>query len=134
MKIPTFLERRFWERSYVDLWTVPHILMGVLAAIAFVHWSGNPWLGGLAVFFLAVCWEIFEYSSGIFSNVEAVTNRLTDILVALAGYGLGLMLFSGLSGHDLMWVAVAVLLIDALFTLMGIVSYRLSVAGRSEKA
>ena len=92
MRIPSFLKRCWWERSYVDLWTVPHALMGMLMAAAGVFWDVDVWLGLLAVLVLALFWEWIEYVTTI-SKVEKMTNKVSDVLAAIFGYGIGLAVF-----------------------------------------
>mgnify|MGYP006169521859 CR=1 FL=1 len=73
----------YWERAYFDMWTIPHIFFGViLGALAYklgLKFKTGMWI----TIILAILWEIFEL---IIVWEEAVSNRVTDILVAVIGY------------------------------------------------
>lgn len=62
------------ERKYVDLWSIPHVIGGVLLGLFGV---GVVW-----VLALTVWWEFAESWSRVF---EHVTNRVTDVVIAVAG-------------------------------------------------
>ena len=76
---------KLWaEGRYIDLWTIPHILAGVLLG-GYLHWSGLSFASNLTITtLLVISWEFFElYFLGIH---EHFTNSLTDIIVALVGF------------------------------------------------
>lgn len=130
MIIPFFLERRWWERPYIDMWSIPHALMGVLVAAVTSYWVLNAWLGASAVVVIALAWEGFEHLTGI-SDVEPLTNRVTDIVIACTGYGLGVIIFQILpDDQTFKWVIIGILAVDAVLTSLGIISYRLFVFGK----
>ena len=64
------------EGRYLDWWSVSHVVGGVLLGLFDV---GLVW-----VVLLVVWWECVETASRVF---EYVTNRFTDIVVAVAGWG-----------------------------------------------
>jgi hypothetical protein len=70
------MHRDTWgrERKYVDLWSIPHAIGGVLLGLFGV--------GVLWVLALTVWWEVAESWSRVF---EHVTNRVTDVVIAVAG-------------------------------------------------
>ena len=65
------------ELRYVDWWSVPHFIGGVLLAMFGI--------GGVWVFALAAAWECIELATNV---EEYVTNRICDILLALAGWAI----------------------------------------------
>jgi len=76
---------KLWsEGRYVDLWTIPHILAGVLLG-GFLYWLGVSFIINLLITtLLVIAWEFFELH---FLGVhEHFTNSLTDIVVALIGF------------------------------------------------
>jgi hypothetical protein len=76
---------KLWaEGRYVDLWTIPHILAGVLLG-GYLYWFGVPLLINITITaVLIISWEFFELH---FLGVhEHLTNSLMDILVALIGF------------------------------------------------
>ncbi len=78
---------KLWgEGRYIDLWTIPHILAGVLLC-GFLYWFGVTfWLNITISSILIIGWEFFEFH---FLGVhEHFTNSLMDIIVALIGFGI----------------------------------------------
>ena len=63
------------ERKYLDLWSIPHFLVGVLL-----------WLAGVDLIWtivIAVTWELIETVSRVY---EHPTNRVMDVVLAVAGW------------------------------------------------
>ena len=78
---------KLWsEGRYVDLWTIPHILAGVLLA-GYFYWLGILFITNLLITtLLVIAWEFFELH---FLGVhEHFTNSVTDIVVALIGFAI----------------------------------------------
>ena len=76
---------KLWgEGRYIDLWTIPHVLAGVLLG-GYLYWFGVSLLINITITaILVISWEFFElYCLGVH---EHLTNSLTDILVALIGF------------------------------------------------
>jgi hypothetical protein len=72
------------EGKYLDLWSIPHFLVGVLL-----------WLVGLDLVWvtvLAVTWEIIEATSRVH---EYPTNRVMDVVLAVAGWTVAAWVSSG---------------------------------------
>lgn len=65
------------ERRYVDWWSVPHFLGGVILAMFGI---GLVWVAGLAI-----AWEGIELATNV---EEYPTNRVCDIVLAVAGWAL----------------------------------------------
>jgi hypothetical protein len=84
--------RRIWERPVLDAWSIPHFLFGAILAYAIVQLGVNLWFGLAVSIVLAALWEGFEKLTHL-SDAEHSTNAKSDILVAQAGYGLGVWLF-----------------------------------------
>lgn len=127
MKIPSFMRRHWWERPYIDLWTIPHTLMGALVAAAAVYWGWANWVGPAVVIALALVWELIEHVTGI-SRVEAFSNKVSDVVAAVIGYGLGLIAFRYInSARTYTAVVTAVILVDLVVTAMGWAAYRIYV-------
>ena len=80
------MRRDTWgkELPYFDLWSITHVVAGFLLAILGI---GLIW-----VFVLAVAWELIEMAAGI---EEFPTNRVSDVIVAIAAWPAGPWLFSG---------------------------------------
>ncbi len=99
--------RRLWERPILDAWSIPHALSGALVAYALVQLDFNLWLGLLVGIAVASLWELFEKITHL-SDVEHSTNAWSDIIVAQAGYGLGVWIFTAYAGTG---IATAILVI-----------------------
>ena len=72
------------EGPVLDLWSIPHFFGGVLLGLFDVPL--------LYVTLLVVGWELVEWVSRIF---EHLANRIADIVLALAGWVLVQLVFSG---------------------------------------
>jgi hypothetical protein len=76
---------KLWaEGHYIDLWTIPHILAGILLC-GYLYWLNVPLLINISITaVIVISWEFFEFH---FLGVhEHLTNSLTDIIVALIGF------------------------------------------------
>jgi len=78
---------KLWgEGRYIDLWTIPHILAGVLLC-GFLYWFGISLpINIIITSIIVIGWEFFEFH---FLGVhEHLTNSFIDILVALIGFAI----------------------------------------------
>ena len=79
---------KVWDDGkYVDLWTVNHVLAGVILAGIFTLWGLNPWIGLAFAVILMVAWEVIEIWSGAPGLIESKENSFLDVLTGLVGYG-----------------------------------------------
>ena len=77
------LKKFWWDGKFLDLWSIPHLLFGIVTILLF-NQIGLDLVGGLFLTLLiAFLWEIFEYSKRWH---EFLTNSLSDIVVAIIGY------------------------------------------------
>ncbi|HMP85487.1 MAG TPA: hypothetical protein PKE08_02355 [Candidatus Paceibacterota bacterium] len=84
-----FYDYVLWKRKYVDLWTIPHFLIGVLFAF-YAIWADMPILTSFYIMTLvAVLWEIFEIK---FDLHEEFTNRISDVFSSITGFYLSIVL------------------------------------------
>ena len=72
------------EGKLLDLWSIPHAMGGVLLGVFDI--------GGVWVLALAIWWELVESVSRIF---EHATNRVTDVVIAMAGWALAQLVVTG---------------------------------------
>jgi hypothetical protein len=79
LSVALYLHRHSWggERTYVDLWSIPHLLAG-----AFLGLLG---IGLARVAAIAVAWELIEIVSRV---REHPLNRAIDVALALGGCAL----------------------------------------------
>ena len=72
------------EREYIDWWSIPHFMTGVLFGV-----FGVPLAYVVAI---AIVWEIVE----IFAHAdEYPTNRIMDLLLAALGWAIAMALGGG---------------------------------------
>ncbi|MEN9337870.1 MAG: hypothetical protein RIQ41_184 [Candidatus Parcubacteria bacterium] len=76
-----------WKHgTYVDLWSVVHILSGFVLSGA-LSWAGYTLIqSALYSLGLLLAWELFEWLMGI---IEPSMNVVVDILVGLLGFSVG---------------------------------------------
>jgi hypothetical protein len=72
------------ERKYLDLWSIPHVIGGALFGVFGI---GFVWV--LAV---TVWWECVESISRVY---EHPTNRVTDVIIAVVGWGFAQAILTG---------------------------------------
>ena len=76
---------KLWaEGKYVDLWTIPHILSGVIMAGSF-YWLGfSFWPNIISSIILMIGWEFFElHFLGIH---EHLSNKVMDVVTGIIGF------------------------------------------------
>lgn len=64
------------EGEYVDLWSIPHFLLGVFAYLLGIDL--------IRVAAIAATWELIEIAARVH---EHPTNRATDVVLAVVGWG-----------------------------------------------
>ena len=114
---------RLWdEGKYIDLWTVPHIMSGVIMAGLF-YWLGfGFWTNLLASAGLMVIWEFFElYALGVH---EHMTNKVSDVVTGLLGFAATYSLINKYSIGRLVPYLIAVFIIYAFLNTWGYLSYK----------
>lgn len=79
------LNRSFWEQPYLDLWSIPHTIVGILFALASLLAGFSLRRSMLASIFLTTLWEMFEVITGV-SKAETLSNQFSDIIVAQIGF------------------------------------------------
>ena len=87
-----FLQRRStWRGKYVDLWTVPHVISGIVIAYL-VYFANIPLtIGFWIALTIGIGWELFERITRL-SRTEAYTNSLGDIVTAQIGFVVAFLL------------------------------------------
>jgi hypothetical protein len=121
MARPFLFRHSTWRGTFVDLWTVPHVISGLvisyLALLAHMSYDTAFWMA-LSV---GIGWELIERITRL-SRTEAYTNSLSDIVGAQLGFIGGWWLFSHLASH--MFGLIIILAISALFSIICLFGYR----------
>ena len=77
-----FIRTDIWrEGDYLDLWSVPHFLSGLVLGIAIFYLGFDFRAGALIAFLLLVAYEMFEVIAEI---EETRMNRVLDVVVGLS--------------------------------------------------
>ena len=77
------LSRRIWERKYIDLWTVVHLLTGACFGFAIFFYRAPYAESFVVFFFFIVLWEILEYYD---QAKETLGNQAFDIISGALGF------------------------------------------------
>ncbi|MEI6863866.1 MAG: hypothetical protein WCK46_00630 [Candidatus Adlerbacteria bacterium] len=89
-----FLQRKStWRGTYVDLWSVPHVISGVVIAYLLFFFDFSFYVSFWIALSIGIGWELFERITRL-SRTEAYTNSLGDIVAAQAGFGAAFFLLS----------------------------------------
>lgn len=73
----------FAEGVYVDMWTVPHLLLGVLTFVFFVDRRFRVRSAIFLTIAIAIFWEFFEMRVRV---EEVLSNRIVDVLISVVGF------------------------------------------------
>lgn len=77
-------KKDIWKHgTYLDLWSVVHILSGALIASACFYFGINFFWSGVITLVLVILWELFEIMLKI---NEPRKNMLADIIIGMAGF------------------------------------------------
>lgn len=116
-----FNRRSTWRGTYIDLWTVPHLISGVIIG-SLIYFFHIPFSEG---FWIALCigigWELFERITRL-SRTEAYTNSVSDIIAAQLGFCASFYLLQRFNNPSL--EAVVVTILCALFGVLCLLGYR----------
>ena len=81
-KVPLIYQ--IWEEGkYLDLWNIPHFLIGILIGFALIFFSVPLIYSLIIVFLIKLSWEIYEHINVI---KETIPNKILDIVTGLLGY------------------------------------------------
>ena len=81
------------DTTCMDIWSVVHFLAGPLFAVALPHW----WMC-----IVVTLWEVLEYNTTGLGDSEIFCNRVVDIIVAIIGWWLVILLFIR---HYIPWIS-----------------------------
>lgn len=77
--------RGFWNSKYIDFWSAPHFLFGVLLGQVSRAFQVSLIFTGIAVVLVAILWEIFERIENI---PEEKSNGIVDVVLAIFGFAI----------------------------------------------
>jgi len=76
-------DRELWERKYVDLWTIVHILTGMCFGFAIFFYHSPFTESFIAFTVFAIIWELLEFYTR--AN-ETIQNQIIDVLTGVLGF------------------------------------------------
>jgi hypothetical protein len=91
MRKPFLQRHSTWRGKYVDLWTVPHIISGIVIAYLVYFADIKFDVGFWIALTIGIGWELFERVTRL-SRTEAYTNSLCDIITAQIGFVVAFLL------------------------------------------
>lgn len=102
------------------MWTIAHILSGVLLGIGLFWLDWSFLLASIAALVALVGWEVFESIIGIGENVE---NVVVDILTGIAGF-VAIWYLQAQQGYEITLVGALAIGVPAFaFALWGFTDY-----------
>ena len=84
-----FYDVKLWKRRYIDLWTIPHFIIGVLFAFYALLENFSLFSSFYLLVAIAVLWELFEFK---YDLTESFTNRIVDVFSSITGFYLTVVL------------------------------------------
>lgn len=74
----------FWkEGEFIDPWSIPHFLFGVIFAGIFYYLGVHFWIAVIISFCLMVSWEFYEKGRGF---KEKIPNKILGVILGLTGF------------------------------------------------
>jgi hypothetical protein len=71
------------EGTFIDLWSIPHFLAGVIIGLPLLQHGVGFWTAGAIVLILCTMFEIVELA---FDIHESMANRITDVVLPMIAY------------------------------------------------
>lgn len=93
---------------YIDLWTVPHVISGVVIGYLVFFFNIPFWNGFWVALSIGIGWELFERITRL-SRTEAYTNSLADIAAAQIGFIAAFLLLQKFNSPAAEGVVIAIL-------------------------
>jgi len=113
--------RSTWRGKYVDLWSIPHVISGIVIAYL-VFFAGIKFdVGFWIALSIGIGWELFERVTRL-SRTEAYTNSLGDIVCAQIGFVAAFLLLQKFNSPAAEGVIIFILC--AIFGILCLLGYR----------
>jgi hypothetical protein len=113
----TVVRTDIWrEGKYLDLWSVPHFLSGMLVGFA-LRYIGLATLPAFVIaLVLLIAYEFFEY----FADIEEMfTNSVMDVVVGMVSFAPTFFLFPIILPHDALTLFAFTAILDAILSWLG---------------
>ena len=116
-----FISFTWSDGRYFDLWSIVHFLSGVFCGPAFVLIGVSLWPGLVIVLAAAIIYEYLEYLWGV---SEDWRNLMADIVLAIVGCAVYLLLFRDQSSAFHWTVFTVDGMVNSILTYIGYLNYR----------
>lgn len=117
------IHAKWQEAQYLDLWSIVHLLSGMVLAMIISFFGLSFWFSVFVAFILMVLWEFFESAIGI---GEHATNLFTDLVVGLIGY---FAVVVWVPEHTYIWLVFVLIVVIGVLDWVGFKSYKKRVRG-----
>lgn len=116
-----FNRRSTWRGMFIDLWTVPHCISGVVIGYLIYFFTISFSVGFWIALCIGIGWELFERITRL-SRTEAYTNSIFDIVAAQVAFCGTFYLLERYNNPGLEAIIIAILC--ALFGGLCLLGYR----------
>lgn len=112
-----FVRTDLWrEGTYLDLWSVPHLLSGIALGIILSLFTISPTTALGLTLVLLTLYEVFENYVEI---DETPANRVLDVVIGLAGAVPGYLIARELTNETVLPLLALILTVDGVLSLLG---------------
>ncbi|MBI5456143.1 hypothetical protein HY969_00170 [Candidatus Kaiserbacteria bacterium] len=112
-----FVRTDIWrEGEYLDLWSVPHFLSGIMTALGLYLLNFRGISAFVIAFLIFVVYEMFEVIAKI---EETRMNRALDVVVGMVSFAPAFFLSAGFSQTQLWFTFSAVTILDGTLSYFG---------------
>ncbi|MFA7252683.1 MAG: hypothetical protein WC027_02395 [Candidatus Paceibacterota bacterium] len=107
------------EGKYLDLWSLPHFLVGIILGHIFIYFGLDLAIALVATLIIKIAWEIYEHK---YVTIEAVPNKILDVVVGIIGL-IVIYIYNDYSLINLTSFSV-ILIINIIFSSWGLLSMK----------
>jgi hypothetical protein len=104
------------EGKYLDLWSVPHFLTGMVVAFALYFFGFETVSAFVIAFLLLVGYEMFE---ALVKIEETRWNRALDVVIGMLSFTPTFLMVPHLSALHALYLFIAVTLVDGILSFLG---------------
>jgi hypothetical protein len=117
------------EGKYVDMWSIPHVLCGVILVGVFYYFKIGFWPNLILSTIIMIAWEFFELY--VLDVHEYITNKIMDVVTGLIGFFIMYTLIIKFSIKTMTPWLVAVIIIWLLLNYLGSKAHKTKVDSKN---
>ena len=107
------------EGKYLDLWSLPHFLVGIILGHIFIYFNLSLTIALIATLVIKTVWEVYEHK---YVTIEAVPNKILDVIIGLIGL-ITVYVYNDYALINLVSFSV-ILIINIIFSFWGLLSMK----------